>query len=147
MKIDEIALRAKAFEASLHDTKRAINADFPWYPYGTLDNFHVLSQFLTEARRDFLQFAGNGPILDIGAADGELAFFMESLGLDVHVVDYPPTNYNGCRGVARLREALDSRVQIFESDIDRTFELGQGNYSFAFLLGILYHLKNPYGVL
>ena len=65
----------------------------------------------------------------------------------MHIVDYPPTNYNSCRGVRRLKEALQSNVEIFETDLDRHFTLPQQRYSFAFFLGILYHLKNPFGAL
>lgn len=147
MSIDEIARRAKAFETHLREVKQGCVVDFGWYPYGTMDNFHLLDRTLTGDNRDLLALLGQGPVLDIGGADGELAFFIESLGIPAHVVDHPPTNYNGCRGVKRLRDALNSKVEIFESDIDRTFALGQGEYSFAFFLGILYHLKNPYGVL
>lgn len=147
MNIEEVAARAKLFEATLQQKKHALDVDFPWYPYGTLDNFHVLDRILKDERREFLELIGNGPVLDIGAADGDLAFFLESLGLETHVVDFPSTNCNGCRGLKSLRETLGSNVKLFESDIDSTFELGQGEYSFAFFLGILYHLKNPYGVL
>jgi 2-polyprenyl-3-methyl-5-hydroxy-6-metoxy-1,4-benzoquinol methylase len=147
MKIDEIARRAKLFETHLNEVKAGCAVDFPWYPYGTLDNFHILDRTLTGEHRDLIALMGQGPVLDIGAADGELAFFVESLGIPTHVVDFPTTNCNGCRGVRRLREAMSSKIEIFESDIDRTFALGQGQYTFAFFLGILYHLKNPYGVL
>src|SRR6185312_11490014 len=73
-------------------------SEFIWYPYGTLDNFHILGHMLSVQNRDFLDKVGDGLIVDIGAADGDLAFFLESLGYRVHVADFPPTNCNGCRG-------------------------------------------------
>jgi tRNA (mo5U34)-methyltransferase len=121
--------------------------DFGWYPYGSMDNFVHLDRMLTGGHRDVLRYAEARPILDIGAADGDTAFFLESLGHDVHVLEYPPTNFNGCRGIYSMRDALDSRIQITELDLDRQFQLPEGRFGLAFLLGLLYHLKNPYYVL
>ena len=118
--------------------------DFGWYPYGTLDNFHVLNQLLTGENRDFLARVRDGLIVDIGAADGDIALFLESLGHRVHVADFPPTNFNGCRGVHLLKNALNSSIEILEVDLDAGFRLPAENYELAFFLGILYHLKNPY---
>jgi hypothetical protein len=121
--------------------------DFDWYPYGTLDNFHILSLLLTGDNRNFLSRVGNGLIADVGAADGDLAFFLESLGYRAHVADYPPTNFNSCRGVRLLSQALNSNVKILEIDLDAQFKLPADRYELAFFLGILYHLKNPYAAL
>ncbi len=148
MDIARIKKEAMAFRVRLEEAKqRAADGSFEWYPYGTLDNFTVLEQLLSGANRDLLRFIGEGPAVDIGAADGDTAFFMEALGVPMHVVDYPPTNYNGCRGVRALRDALGSKVEILETDLDRQFNLPGRRYSFAFFLGILYHLKNPFGAL
>ena len=119
-------------------------AEFGWYPYGTLDNFHILSRLLTGDNRAFLDRVGKGLIVDIGAADGDLAFFLESLGYDVHVADFPQTNFNGCRGIRLLKTALKSEIAIQETDLDGQFALPAPHYELAFFLGILYHLKNPY---
>ena len=118
--------------------------DFGWYPYGTLDNFYILTKLLTGANRSFLDSVGDGLIVDIGAADGDVAFFLESHGYRVHVVDYPPTNFNGCRGIRLLKQALNSNVEILETDLDSQFVLPSRRYELAFFFGILYHLKNPY---
>src|SRR5688572_855289 len=148
MDIGEIAASAARFRSVLEECKQRIGpSEFPWYPYGTLGNFSVLSRLLSGENRDLLRLIGEGPAVDIGAADGDVAFFMESLGIPMHIVDYPPTNYNSCRGVRRLKEALQSSVEILETDLDRQFTLPQRRYTFAFFLGILYHLKNPFGAL
>jgi hypothetical protein len=148
MDIGEVSARAARFRPVLEECKRRIAPrDFVWYPYGTLDNFGIMNRLLSGQNRDLLGLIGAGPAVDIGAADGDLAFFMESLGTPMHIVDHPPTNYNGCRGVKRLKEALGSNVAILETDLDRHFTLPQRRYSFAFFLGILYHLKNPFGAL
>jgi SAM-dependent methyltransferase len=148
MNIDDIARQALAFRTELDALKERIApTDFGWYPYGTLDNFHILTLLLQGERRDLLDFVGDAPIVDIGAADGDTAFFMERLGCRADVVDYAPTNFNGCRGVRALKAELGSRVDIREVDLDARFDLPGERYGLAFFLGILYHLKNPLGAL
>lgn len=148
MDIDDIAQRALAYRGELQAAKtRIAPSAFGWYPYGTLDNFHILTLLLKDERRDLLALVGDAPIVDIGAADGDTAFFMESLGCRADVVDYAPTNFNGCRGVRALKAELGSRVNIHDVDLDARFDLPGERYGLAFFLGILYHLKNPFGAL
>jgi tRNA (mo5U34)-methyltransferase len=145
--VDIAALDAKSqeFRRKLDRKKEQLApAEFGWYPYGTLDNFHILNQLLSGENRNFLTRVGDGLIADIGAADGDVAFFLESLGYRVHVADYPPTNFNGCRGVRLLKQALSSKVEIAETDLDASFTLPAARYELAFFLGILSHLKNPF---
>ncbi|WP_440222128.1 class I SAM-dependent methyltransferase [Dokdonella sp. MW10] len=147
MDIRDIARQARAFGNQLDEKKQALSPDFGWYPYGTLTNFDHLDRLLTGANRDLLALAGGAPVADIGAADGDSAFFLESLGLDAHVIDYSPTNFNGCRGVKLIKEHLASSVSIHEVDLDARFDLPGERYGLAFFLGIFYHLKNPYNAL
>lgn len=88
-------------------------------------------------------------VADIGAADGDLAFFMNNLGYVVDIIDYASTNYNGLKGVRALVEALNvsTSVHILERNIDEQFLLPTERYDLIFFLGILYHLKNPYYIL
>jgi tRNA (mo5U34)-methyltransferase len=145
MDIALLDVESQRFRRDLEKKKKELApADFGWYPYGTLNNFHILSQLLTGDNRTFLSRVGNGLIVDIGAADGDVAFFLESLGYKTHVADFPPTNFNGCRGVRLLKQALNSNVEILEADLDAQFRLPAERYELAFFLGILYHLKNPY---
>lgn len=140
--------RAHAFRKELDSTKKRLApAAFGWYPYGTLNNFAILEKLLSTNGRDLVALAGGGPVVDIGAADGDTAFFMESLGLQADVIDFPPTNYNGCQGVKLLKDALGSAVNIHEVDLDSHFDLPGTQYGLAFFLGILYHLKNPFAAL
>src|SRR3982751_6814401 len=98
MDIAELDSRSQQYMRELQKIKETLApADFAWYPYGTLDNFHILNQLLTGKNRSFLSSVGDGLIVDIGAADGDVAFFLESLGHNVRVADYPPTNFNSCR--------------------------------------------------
>ncbi len=145
MDIASLDLHSQRYRRELEQIKRELApGEFGWYPYGTLNNFHLLNQLLTGDHRNFLDRVGDSPIADIGAADGDTAFFLESLGYRMHVIDYPPTNFNSCRGVKRLKQALDSQVEIVEVDLDSQFKLPNAQYSLAFFLGILYHLRNPY---
>lgn len=147
MDISEIAKQAMKFMPQLEAKKASLAVDFPWYPGGTLHNFPILDRILTGAHRDLHALIGEGTAVDIGAADGDLAFFLESMGIPMHVVDYPPTNLNGCRALHALKTAFDSKLELLEIDLDSQFRLPQGRYRFAFFLGILYHLKNPFFVL
>jgi 2-polyprenyl-3-methyl-5-hydroxy-6-metoxy-1,4-benzoquinol methylase len=101
---------------------------------------------LTGEFRNLLSFAGDEPILDIGCGDGDLSFYLESLGYDVTAVDYAPSNFNAMRGVQYMKDALGSRVGIHSINLDSE-TLPAGNVGLVFLLGVMYHLKNPLGLL
>jgi tRNA (mo5U34)-methyltransferase len=141
----EMRRAADAFGARLEALKQELRpGDFDWYPYGSLSNFHHLEALLMPRRHDLFACVGSDPVLDIGAADGDTAFFLESLGLRVHVLEYGPTNYNGGRGLRMLHEALGSTVDVNELDLDSQFQLPGDRYGLALALGVLYHLKNPF---
>lgn len=140
-----LAQDAQAFKSVLADARAALSdRNVPWYPYGSLDNFHLLERMLEGEFRNMFNDVRGQVIADIGAADGDTAFFLESRGHAVDVIDYAPTNFNGCRGVRALREQLGSSIGIHEVDLDAQFELPRESYGLTLLLGILYHLKNPY---
>jgi 2-polyprenyl-3-methyl-5-hydroxy-6-metoxy-1,4-benzoquinol methylase len=147
--MDIVAMHDKAmeFERRLAEKKRELREPEFWYPYGTLGNFDHFNALLTGENRFLFNLIGDKTIVDIGCADGELAFFMESLGCKAQVIDYAPTNNNNLRGVTLLKETLSSSVEIHEVDLDSQFSLPEKEYNLAFFLGILYHLKNPFYVL
>jgi tRNA (mo5U34)-methyltransferase len=144
--LDELAI---AIEESLWKIKLAHRAKSFWYPYSTLQNIAVLAQLSTMAGLDLLQLCRGprGKVADIGAADGDLAFFLEKMGLSIDVIDNEYTNFNRLEGARILKEALNSSVTIRSVDLDAQFPLSGEKYDAIFLLGILYHLKNPYFVL
>jgi tRNA (mo5U34)-methyltransferase len=145
MDITELRERSDEYAVTLEAAKaRIAPSQWGWYPYGSLSNFTHLENLLTGANRNLLDLLGTRPFLDIGAADGDTAFFLETLGCRPHVIDYAPTNFNGCRGVRALRDELASSVEITELDLDSQFKLPGDDFGMVLALGLLYHLKNPY---
>jgi hypothetical protein len=148
--ISELRRQAEEFAAVLHGKKSETEPkpNF-WYPYGTMSNFPVLEQLLAQgAHGNLLQLSAGLAVADVGAADGDLAFFLDRVhGLKVHVIDHAATNYNGMRGVRLMKEALGSSVQIHDIDLDAMHELPEERFGLVFFLGILYHIKNPFFVL
>lgn len=147
MKIKQVRKEAAAFEQKIGRIKSQESpVDWSWYGYDTMGNVYMLEQLLSDVRPDFFSSV-SGPILDIGAADGDFAYFLESLGFDVDIIDLPATNWNGLRGAYELKKRLDSSVGIYEIDLDSAFSLPGQQYDLVVFLGILYHLKNPFYVL
>jgi tRNA (mo5U34)-methyltransferase len=143
----QLLAESQAFGQKLAEIRSSKKVDFDWYPYGALNNFVHLEEFFNEFPLDTLA-STDSKIMDIGAADGDLAFFLEQKGYKVEVVDNPPTNNNQLKGVACLKKELGSKVKIHHIDIDTLgARLPKSNYELIFFLGILYHLKNPFSVL
>ena len=138
-----ILAQAEAFRTTLQGLKEREPVDFPWYPYDSMSNFHHLERLLQRPLEEFLgQFPAGSRIIDIACADGDTAFFLETLGYAVDALDFAPTNQNGMKAIRHLKRRLDSRVSIIEHDIDGGEAL-RGQYSIALGLGLLYHLRNP----
>lgn len=62
-------------------------------------------------------------------------------------IDNPISNFNGMLGLRALRAELGSQVRILPMDIDSQFTLPAREYGLVVVLGLLYHLKNPFYVL
>jgi len=140
-------MKAQAFSKRLQELKSSVSDTIEWYPYPILENFNHISAILTGPYRELLDFSYGKPIMDIGAADGDLGFFLENLGYEVHIMDHIQANYNGLRGVRKLRELLNSNVTIYDIDLDTQFEMPIDHYGLIFFLGTLYHLQNPFYIL
>jgi len=140
---------AIATEKNLWEIKLAHRSKSFWYPYSTLHNVAVLEKLSAAAGLDLLELCRgvNGKIADIGAADGDLAFFLERQGLSVDVIDNEYTNFNGLKGARSLKEALNSSVAIRSVDLDSQSSIAGQKYNVVFFLGTLYHLKNPFFLL
>lgn len=147
--IAEIRDKAFAFREALQKKKIELAPESEWYPYDSLSNFVHLEKLLaSDAAGSLFDDVKDWAIADIGAADGDVAFFLESLGAsEIDIIDNPPTNWNSLRGAGRMRDALESKVQIHTVDLDSQFALPRKSYSLILFLGILYHLKNPFYIL
>jgi tRNA (mo5U34)-methyltransferase len=145
------SLRELAFtkEQEFWKTKLAYRPKPFWYPYATLRNLPVLERLVAGIGFDLLELCRGkyGSIADIGAADGDLAFFLEALGFSVDVVDNESTNFNRLQGARILKEALNSSLTIRSIDLDSRSQLFTQRYDAVFFLGVLYHLKNPFSIL
>jgi SAM-dependent methyltransferase len=148
VEIRELADLANRFQNALLERKKGLaRSGFDWYPYDSFGTLWLLDRVLTGRARWLRALIGSEPVVDIGCGDGDLAFFLESLGAKVYAVDNPPTNYNRMQGVKALKSALGSPLRIASADLDRSFELPVPSCGLALFFGILYHLKNPFGVL
>lgn len=143
---DYLLSRANDFRNYIDAIKTAIDPAFPWYPYHSLQNFTQLQGIFNVRPLNSL-VKDRSRLLDLGAADGDVAYFLETLGYEVEIIDFGPTNFNGLRGARILNRALKSTVTINEIDIDAQFPLLKQRYELIFFLGILYHLKNPFFLL
>jgi hypothetical protein len=145
VRIDDLMENLPAQTERLSSAREQVDGDIPWYPYNIFGNLVHVDAMLSGVNRDLTGLAQNLPVADIGAADGDLAFLLEDVGgWDVDIVDTAATNMNGLRGARALRDHLSSKVSVHDIDLDRQFELPRERYGLVFLLGILYHLQNPY---
>jgi tRNA (mo5U34)-methyltransferase len=132
----------------LRDARSAIGDGIAWYPYDILANLIHVDTMLSGPNRDLGRLAAGRPVADIGAADGDLAFTVEDhWGWEMDIVDNAPSNMNRLDGARALRDQLGSKASIHDIDLDTQFQLPRERYGLIFLLGILYHLQNPYYVL
>lgn len=145
MHIEELQERARSFRPRLEAIKRE-SPQVDWFFGDILGNVNAVGGLLTGENRRLFETIAGGSVADIGAADGDLAFFLESVGFQADIVDFPQYNYNRLEAAYCLKKALDSQVSIHEIDLDARSEL-PGSYDLTFFLGLLYHLKNPFSAL
>ena len=142
MNIREIQKKVDKFEERLDVVKKESPA-IKWFFGDILSNIDAIGSLLKGKNRDiFGEFIG-GHVADIGAADGDVAFFLETLGYQCDIIDFPQYNYNGMAAAYHLKEALKSNVSIHEIDLDKRFEFPR-RYDAVIFLGLLYHLRNPF---
>ncbi len=141
--ITQLRDRVPDFRPRIEEIKRKVS-DVARYPYDTFGNLWQLEKLLTGERRNLSRLAGGLPIADIAAADGDLAFFLEAQGFDVHIIDNAAINCNGLAMARAVAAGIGSHVAIHDIDLDAHFTLPQAEYGLVFFLGVFYHLKNPY---
>ena len=98
--------------------KQVAPPGFAWYPYDSFVNLFLLERLRRVAGLTLSEIAGTLPLLDLGTADGALAFLFESLGFTVHACDHSGTNMNRMEGVRLVAAALNSQVEIEDIDLD-----------------------------
>ena len=139
----EIEDLAEPFVAELTAAKLEADPNLAWYPYQTLAQLDAVGTLLNQAGEPFESLAAGGPVLDLGCGDGDLSFLLARAGYEVIAVDHRKSNYNGMAGVRLLHQRYPESITLIEKDLDQPFEPPEITGSFAFLLGILYHLENP----
>jgi hypothetical protein len=148
MEIDRLSQNLAPHVERMRAARESVTTPIEWYRYDTLANLLFLDAMLEGEYRDLDKLATGLPVADVGAADGDLAFTLEeALGWQMDIVDNAPTNQNGLEGARLLKQALGSTAGIHDVDLDQQFQLPREEYGLVLLLGILYHLKNPFYVL
>jgi len=148
MDVGQLAASYTKQRKRMAKARSQIGDGIPWYLYDILGNVVHLNTLLTGEHRDLGLLARGLPVADIGTADGDLAFALEDeWDWEVDAIDTAASNMNGLRGARALRDHFGSRVQIVDIDLDSQFRLPRERYGLVFLLGILYHLQNPFFVL
>ena len=137
--------RHSDFAGKLAEIKARVRPEpHAWYRFNSLVNLPVLDRLLPNGIDGVPALTAGRPVADIGAADGDLAFLLESLGCKVTAIDWPPTNANQMLGLELLRRELNSAIEVAQIDIDDQFRLDGLYFGVTLCLGLLYHLKNPF---
>ena len=148
MTASEFLRQGEMFRAGLQALKqRLVVRDYGWYPYETLSALGILTRLIEPVFEEVAPALSSGPVADIGCADGDLGLFCAHLGAQVDAIDHLESSFNQMRGIDVLREALGLSLGVHDIDLGGRFHLPRSDYRFAFFLGTLYHLKNPYYVL
>jgi len=145
---NEFLQRGEMFRAQLQAVKhRLVVPDYGWYPYESLSALGILTKLVEPVFEEVAEALRSGPVADIGCADGDVGLFCAHLGGQVDAIDHRESSFNQMRGIDVLREALGISLDVHDIDLDGRFHLPRPDYKLVFLLGTLYHLKNPYYVL
>jgi 2-polyprenyl-3-methyl-5-hydroxy-6-metoxy-1,4-benzoquinol methylase len=148
MKSPTLRALASQYHERLRETKNANPLDgVEWYPWASLAAMDTLDGFLGGDPEKLRALIGAARVLDVGCGDGDVGFFLETLGAQVDAIDHAPTNYNALYGVRALKRILNSKIGIHAIDLDQRPNLPASNYGLTIMLGVLYHLKNPFLVL
>lgn len=137
---------AARFHQRLQSIKQAtpLESGQAWYPWHSLSGIEVLEKFIGSDVKALRKLMGAQPVLEVGCGDGDFSFFLESLGARVDAVDQAASNYNLMTGVSALKQRLESSVRIHAIDMDSRPHLPEPRYGLTLMLGVLYHLKNPF---
>src|SRR5438067_13283218 len=122
MDIAELRQRAVDFGRQLDEVKaRTEPPSWGWYPFKILPAFiDYFDQLLTGENRRLIEAPADMRVADIGAADGDLSFFLETVGYEVDLYEGGASWFSEKRMLPprRLKEALGSNVTLHEIDLD-----------------------------
>lgn len=135
--------RRQDFIDRINVAKRSMEKSVNFYPYHILSNLNHLDNLLCDVNLSAEDVLTSKTVNDIGGADGDIAFYCEFLGAEkVSLIDYAPTNFNHLIGAKKIKETLNSNVNIVDTDLSIGWEKVERVETTIFL-GILYHLQNP----
>ena len=136
------------------------------YPYSTIDaNLDPLMSLAEQAGLSELLLSAQGAsVIDIGCANGDLAFVFASRGSDVVAVDYSYKHDQAPYIVSRLSDRLGLPLTVLDMSVDQPFTFDTMRHArvhnsrdvlrrdlrcfdLAICVGLLYHLKNPFAFL
>lgn len=147
-RVSPLVRKGLRFRRRFEQAKRVLGpVPFEWYRYDSFSNLFYFQYLLNASSLTFSEVVGNSAVLDLGAGDGALSFFLESLGCHVDAVDFSGSNINEMRGLRTLAAHFESRVRLQDTDLDSCSDAFGGSYGITLFLGTLYHLKNPFSVL
>src|SRR5687768_5109579 len=135
MLISEALETAGTFSQGLRDTKSNLNS-VHWYPYDSLANVPLMKRAVSGHDIDVHS------VLDVGPADGDIAFLLASAGCSVSAIELRSTNFNSGEALLALNAALGNKVGVRFCDVDFGFSLTR-DYDLCIATGIAYHLRNP----
>jgi tRNA (mo5U34)-methyltransferase len=161
--------RRQLLEAVRQDPE-FLSAGVSLYDFEILDNIECILQLLGDGGSAFLDELPNKTMIDIGCANGDLGFAFEDAGFSVALLDKSHVaeaqgsvvRQNAPLVASIIARNKGSRAVIFDEDIEESFhpqrviEGFAGSYEgdqqfqrfgLGVMLGVLYHLKNPYSVI
>lgn len=145
---NELVSLSSIFGERLRTLKSGLPIPSPgWYQFDSLTAIPSIADLIKPVFEELAAAIRTHPIADIGCADADVAMLFGSFGMEVDAVDCRSTNYNKLVGAEVVSRALKLPVKIFDIDLDARFELSRSDYGLTFLLGTLYHIKNPYYLL
>jgi tRNA (mo5U34)-methyltransferase len=134
LSLSDVLASADIFAERLRTTKAQV-PDIPWYPYDSMTNLPILRS-LTDG-----MVIPTNRILDVGAADGDIAFLFADAGAEVHAIENVLPNFNKGEGLKRLNETFGNTISITFADVDFGFTLAR-EYDLGLAMGLVYHLRN-----
>ena len=137
--------RREDFIDRINVAKRHLKKSVNFYPFDSLSNLIHLDNLLRDINLSAEGVLRSKTVNDIGGADGDIAFYCEFLGVEkVSLIDYAPTNFNHLMAAKKIKDALNSNVNIVDTDLSTIngWEKVERVETTIFL-GILYHLQNP----